>query len=157
MTTEMTYRKSSIAGASPIGLMIVLFDTLAGDLRRAAAALHRNDIETRCRELNHAALVLGRLESWVDRENGGDSAKDLAQFYAHLRAKMLEAAGTKSAALLEAQIDLILQVRSAWQLLDSSPSQEPEEQGVLPTAKAGAAYRLAPEPAADRIPFSQSA
>jgi len=157
MTTEMTYRQSSIAGASPIGLMIVLFDTLAGDLRRAAAALHRNDIETRCRELNHAALVLGRLESWVDLENGGDSARDLARLYAHLRAKMLEAAGKKSAALLEAQIDLILEVRSAWQLLDSSPSPEPAAQGAAATAQAGAAYRRAPEAAADRVPFSLSA
>jgi len=157
MTTEMTYRRSSIDGASPIGLMIVLFDTLAGDLRRAAAALHKNDIETRCRELNHAALVLGRLESWVDLENGGESARDLARLYAHLRAKMLEAAGAKSAALLEAQIDLILQVRSAWQLLDSSPSQELQEQSAVRTGRSEAAYRRVPEPAAERVPFSQSA
>jgi len=30
----------AIEGASTIGLMIALFDTLAGDLRRAAAAIH---------------------------------------------------------------------------------------------------------------------
>ena len=72
MTTEMSYRKTAIAGASSIGLMIVLFDTLAGDLRRACGALRKNNIEARCKELNHAALVIGQLESWIDLKNGGE-------------------------------------------------------------------------------------
>jgi len=119
----MSYRQSAIQGASPIGLMIALFDRLAGDLRRAAAALRKNDIETRCKELNHAALVLGQLENWVDVKNGGESAQTLSRFYAYLRAKILEAAATKSAKLLEMQIDMILLVRSSWQQLDAPPPQ----------------------------------
>jgi len=157
MTTEMTYRKSSIAGASSIGLMIVLFDTLAGDLRRAANALRANDIETRCKELNHGALVLGRLESWVDLENGGESARDLSRLYAHLRAKMIEAGGTKSAALLDAQVELILQIRSAWQLLDSSTSPASEGNVPEPKGRLDAAYQSVQSPSGERVPFSQSA
>jgi len=93
MTTELSYRTAAIGGASTIGLIIVLFDTLAGDLRRAAAAIRKNDIETRCKELNHASLVLGQLETWIDLKNGGESASTLSRFYAYLRAKMMEAAG----------------------------------------------------------------
>src|ERR1700728_890254 len=125
-TTEMSYRRLAIQGASPIGLMIALFDRLAGDLRRAAAALRNNDIETRCKELNHATLVLGQLEDWVDVKNGGESAQPLRRFYACLRAKMFEAAGRKSAKLLETQIDMILLVRSSWQQLDVPPPQVSE-------------------------------
>ena len=125
-TTEMSYRRLAIQGASPIGLMIALFDRLAGDLRRAAAALRNNDIETRCKELNHATLVLSQLEDWVDVKNGGESAQTLRRFYAYLRAKMFEAAGRKSAKLLETQIDMILLVRSSWQQLDVQPQQGSE-------------------------------
>src|ERR1700752_76137 len=117
--TELSYRKSAIEGASSIGLIIALFDTLAGDLRPGAAAIRKNDIEKRCRELNHAALVLGQLEIWIDLNNGGESAQTLSRFYAYLRARMIEAAGSKSAKLLETQIDMILHVRSAWQKLDA--------------------------------------
>ena len=78
--TELSYRKSAIEGASSIGLIIALFDTLAGDLRRAAAAIRKNDIEKRCKELDHASLVLGQLESWVDMDKGGESAQTLASF-----------------------------------------------------------------------------
>lgn len=122
----MSYRRSAIQGASRIGLMIALFDQLASDLRRASAALRNNDIETRCKELNHALLVTGQLQNWVDVKNGGESAQTLSSFYAYLRAKILEAAATKSAKLLEMQIDMILLVRSSWQQLDTPPPQASE-------------------------------
>jgi flagellar biosynthetic protein FliS len=112
--TALSYRRSAVEGASPIGLVIALYDTLWGDLRRASEAIRKNDIELRCRELNHAAIVLGQLENWVDGENGGELAESLTGFYAYLRAKMMEAGITKSATLLEAQMKLVLHVRSAW-------------------------------------------
>jgi flagellar protein FliS len=157
MTTELTYRRTSIAGASPLGLMIALLDTLVGDFRRAADALHKNDIETRCREMNHAALVLGQLESWVDLKNGGESAQTLARFYAYLRAKMMEAAVNKSASILETQIESVLHVRTAWQQLDATPPPAPEEPANEASGQTGAVYARATDIMADRIPFSQSA
>ncbi len=157
MTTALSYRKSAIEGASTIGLMIALFDTLAGDLRRAAVALHNNDIQTRCNELNHAALVLGQLESWLDLKNGGESAQTLSRFYAYLRAKMIEAAATKSAKLIETQIDMILHIRSAWQQLDAPPAQESELDGQVPVEKIGAHYAAAFGTESDSPRFSRSA
>ena len=87
--TLLSYRKSSVEGASPIGLVIALYDTLSGDLSRAAEALRNDDIEARCRQLNHATLVLGQLEDWIDLPNGGDLAVNLKAFYAYLRARLL--------------------------------------------------------------------
>jgi flagellar protein FliS len=153
----MTYRKSSIAGATTIGLIIALFDTLVGDFRRAAIALRDGDIERRCKELNHAALVLGQLESWVDLENGGESARTMARFYAFLRAKMLEASAKKSAQVLEAQIELILHVRSAWQQLDSDPAKALEGTDAEALGQMAASFAVAPEAMGERVRFSQSA
>ena len=155
--TGLSYRKSAIEGASSIGLMIALFDTLVGDFRRAADALRKNDIETRCSELNHATLVLGQLENWLDMKNGGESAATLARFYAYLRAKMMQAAVTQSAILLEAQIDMILHVRSAWQQLDTVPATGPETQIEAPAPQPRASYSSAHEPDIERVRFSQSA
>jgi flagellar protein FliS len=151
--TQLSYRKSAIEGASSIGLIIVLFDTLAGDLRRAAAAIRKNDIEKRCRELDHASLVIGQLESWVDINNGGESAQTLAAFYAQLRAKMMEAAGRKSAELLESQIEIIMQVRSAWQKLDTGTPPVPAE---ISAEQINASSTAMSETKPERIPFSQS-
>lgn len=155
--TERSYRRLAIEGASPIGLLIALFDILVGDLRRAAAALRSHDIETRCRELNHAALVLGQLESWIDLKNGGESAKTLSRFYAYLRAKMMEAAVTKSAKVLETQVDMVLHVRSAWQQLDTPPPQTIGNAAEIPDHTRSAPGLSIPETKLDRVPFSQSA
>lgn len=157
MTTELSYRRSAIEGASAIGLMIALFDTLAGDLRRAAVALHNNDIQKRCNELNHATLVLGQLESWLDLKDGGESALTLSRFYAYLRAKMIEASISKSAKILEAQIDMILHVRSAWQQLDAPPAQVSEPNAELPVEKPGASYAMTCETDPGNLRFSRSA
>lgn len=116
--TALSYRKTAVEGASAIGLVIVLYDTLWGDLRRASDALRDNNVELRCHELNHAFLVLGQLESWVVQENGGVLADSLNQFYRYLRAKVMEASLGQSATTLEELMDLILHVRSAWQQRD---------------------------------------
>jgi len=155
--TEMSYRKTAVEGASPIGLIIALFDTLVGNLRRAATALRDNDIETRCKELNHAALVLGRLESWLDLKEGGESAQTLSRFYAYLRAKMMEASMSKSAAVLDAQIEMVVHVRSAWQQLDLQATQVPEKQTGSPMAQIGAHYAPTQDERSERISLSLSA
>jgi len=157
MTTELSYRRSAIAGASSIGLMIALFDTLAGDLRRASSALRKNDIEARCKELNHAALVIGQLESWVDVKSGGESAETLTRFYAYLRAKMMEASTRKSAAVLDAQIEMILHVRSAWQQLDTPPMPTAESPAGVSHGQMSSRYMPTAGDLPERISFSQSA
>ena len=154
--TALSYRKSAIGGASTIGLINVLFDTLAGDLRRAASAISHSDIETRCRELNHAALVLAQLESWLDMKNGGEPAQTLSRFYAYLRAKMIEAAATKSAKLLETQIEMILHVRTSWQKLDAQPLTQ-DGAGQASPKRPYTSIKEDPQNEQDRIPFSQSA
>jgi flagellar protein FliS len=149
-SNELSYRRAAIEGASPIGLVIALYDTLWGDLRRAAVAIRANDIEERCRELNHAALVLGQLEDWIDLEHGGELAQNLSRFYAYLRAKMMDASIAKSATMLEAQMELILHVRTTWQQRDMAASQSSKDVTTQPIATASSSD-------SDRAIFSRSA
>jgi flagellar protein FliS len=148
--TEKSYRRMAIESASPIGLILVLLDLLMSDLRRAASALRVNDIETRCKELNHAALVLGQLQSWVDLERGGESAKILVLFYSRLRKKMMEAAVTKSAEVLEKEIETIIHVRNSWQKFELITTESPLSGSSAPSS--------APLPGAlvERTPLSLS-
>ena len=76
--SELSYRQSAIEGASPLGLVIALLDRLIADLQRAAAALRQDDIETRCRQFDHALLVLAQLETWLDMERASEPARLIA-------------------------------------------------------------------------------
>jgi flagellar protein FliS len=114
MNAQLSYREAAVQGASPVRLVILLYEQAVEDLRRALAALRENDIEGRTRHINHALLVLGHLEATLDKKQGGPVALDLQRFYAQLRVGLMEAQGRQSAALLEDQISHLMQVLGAW-------------------------------------------
>jgi flagellar biosynthetic protein FliS len=124
-STELSYRKSAAQGASGLGLMIALYDTLAGDLRRAADAERSNNLEKRCLEVNHALLVIGYLEDAMERASGGDLTKQLVALYSSLRRKLIEAQAKRSPEILEGQMTRVLCLRETWQKVELSVPDAP--------------------------------
>ncbi len=131
--TSLAYRKVAVEGASGFGLLIALYDTLAGDLRRAAVAQREGKIEKRTQELKHALLVLANLQNWVDADSG-DLARQLARYYARLRKKIMEAQVKQSAGILETEMAETLRIRQIWQNLDQRTSASGPE--ILPPKRA---------------------
>ena len=119
-TASLTYRQAATQQASVVGLVIALHDTLAGNLRRAADALDQGNIQVRCDQLVHGFKVLQQLEAMLDMQSGGETATSVQRFYGHVRGQMLAAQFKLSAKLLRDQIRIVVEVREAWQKLDSS-------------------------------------
>ena len=109
---------TAVEGASGFGLLIALFDTLAGNLRRAAAAQRANDIEGRCREAKHALTIIGYLESCLHSCEVGQLTRQLRAFYASLRHKLLEAQAEQSAETFEKEMADVLKIREYWQQIE---------------------------------------
>ncbi len=141
---ELTYRKTAAAtGAGGLGLLIGLYDTLAGSLHRAAEAERNNDIEMRCREVNHALMVLGFLEDCISKGSGGTLAQQLASVYGSIRRKVIQAQAKRAAELLDQQMAMVLRIRQQWQALEFrcgpagpeilAPVQTPTYGGSLPS------------------------
>ena len=118
MYTDAAYRKTAVQGTSGFGLLVALFDALAGDLRRAAQAERNNEIEKRCRETNHAMHVIGFLEDRLERGDGGELANQLRAFYSTLRRKLVQAQVSRSPQQLEELMAGVLKIREAWQQAD---------------------------------------
>jgi len=49
-----TYRRAQANGASKIGFVVALYETIIADLAGAVAAIREDDIERRSAELQHA-------------------------------------------------------------------------------------------------------
>ncbi len=116
--TELSYLRSAAQNATATGLVIILYDLLINDLEQAVVALEDRDIERRSVEIKHALLVLQQLEGSLDMENGGEAAQTFARFYSALRSKIFEAHLKASPEILKKQIELIFDVRQAWQQTD---------------------------------------
>jgi len=141
MNAQLSYREVAVRGASPVGLVILLYQQIIEDLRRAVVACERNDIEARTREINHALLVLGHLEATLDTENGLAVAQNLTRFYRQLRAALVEAQALQSRDRIERQIALLMLVHAAW--------CEAERELALP---AGTPAVAGASPGSDRSP-----
>lgn len=121
---------AAVENASAAGLVVILFDLLINDLKNAIAAIDSGDIEKRSAELKHGFLVLQQLQESVDMENGGTAATHFSNFYSAIRCQMLEAHLKISPEILKHQIELLLEVRQAWQQVStpvpvSAPAVEP--------------------------------
>ena len=120
--TELSYRRAVVAEASSVGLVITMYDLLVNDLTQAMNALQKGDIEARSTAIKHAFLVLQQLQGSLDREKGGEAAKNLSQFYGFLRGRIWEAHVKKDHQGLSEPIQLLLEVRQAWAQVDPANS-----------------------------------
>ena len=112
---EIAYRQAAASGATQIGLLMIVYDALAQDLRMAGSAVRKNDIAGRCQFSNHALLLLGHLESWVEHLGDPALTSTLNQFYGFLRARVLELQASSEDSEFDALADIVLGTRAAWQ------------------------------------------
>jgi len=127
------YLRAAAAGASPVGLVILLYERLITDLTRAVAAMEKGDMETRVAQINHAFLILGQLEGSLDSRQAPEAARTQALFYSVARAKILEAHIKSNRQMLEEQIVLFNDVRAAWEQVDPARNAKAPLPPLLPS------------------------
>lgn len=111
---RIAYREANVRGATPVRLVVLLYDQLIQDLTRAAQAIELNHTELRTNCINHAILVIGYLQSPLDFEKGGKVARDLELFYNTLRQNLVQVQFFPSQAGIRQQITDVLALREAW-------------------------------------------
>jgi flagellar protein FliS len=114
MSIQNSYREAAVRGASPVGLVVRLYEQIIEDLRQAAIAIERTDIESRSNRIRHAILVIGHLQSALDFANGSKVARDLEKFYNTLRQNLVRVQFHPSKRGITQQITDLLAVREAW-------------------------------------------
>jgi len=114
MSVHHSYREATVQGASPVGLVVRLYEQIIEDLRQAVIAIEQNAIERRTKCINHAILVIGHLQSPLDFDQGGKVAKDLEHFYNVLRQNLVQVQFFPSKAGIRQLITDVLAVREAW-------------------------------------------
>ena len=114
MDVRATYREGAARGASSLGLVILLYEQVIQDLRRAGQAIDAGNIEARTNAVNHALDVLSQLQGTLNMQAGGAVAHNLERFYNLVRQKVFDAQCQPSKAALDEQIALLLDVRDAW-------------------------------------------
>jgi len=124
------YRLSAGHNASPVKLIVILYEQLIKDLRRAVGAMEKKDVEARSREIDHALIVLARLQGTLNKAQGGEISRGLDHFYHLLRSSLLTAQVRNIPEMLNKQIKNLLQLREAWVEVDRVESAGSQAEGA---------------------------
>jgi flagellar secretion chaperone FliS len=143
-----TYRESAVRGATPLGLVVILYDEIVRSIRKAQRAFESGQIEARAKELTHAVEVIGYLQSVLDFEKGGQVARNLSNFYNLMRAKLMEVHITPTHDGLEMLAQEFAKVGAAWRQAEQATAQPASISGGprnIPIAATGNAAAAADE------------
>jgi flagellar secretion chaperone FliS len=138
------YRELAVKSATPVGLIIFLYDFAIEALLRASREIDAGNIEGRTVELNYCLSVISELQRSLNFDEGGDVAKRLMDLYDVSRAKILEANIKSSKEIIERLAQVLASIREAWQAVEEKTAGKT---GAEPAAEAPCMTSAAPSPA----------
>ena len=118
MDARLSYREAAVEGASPVGLVVLLYGQM---------------VEDRTSSINHALLAVGHRQNQLNLQSGGQVARNLERFYNLLRSKLLEAQVWVSKEILHERISFLLDLRDALTVVERE--QEARSTPQMPSAQ----------------------
>jgi len=109
-----TYREHLLDGASPVELVVALYDGIIRFLYAAISAVERGDVDGRRMAVKRAMDIFIHLQARLRMDIGGRPAEVLSEFYASMFALTLQASQAASKDRFEAVIGCVRTVRDAW-------------------------------------------
>lgn len=139
---SLSYKESSARGATPIGQIVLLYDTILADFRRALMALETGNIEQRVFEMNHSLVVVAHMQNVLDFERGGEAAKRFNSFFNVARGMIMEASVNPSQDSILKLVEIFSSVRHAW----AQAERQMRGEAAAPASAPEPASSLAPHP-----------
>lgn len=117
--------ETSVMGASPHQLIVLLFDSLQQALNAARQAMQSNEAEAKGKQITRAVRLLEEgLKAGLDMERGGEVARNLRALYDYCTQRLTHANLHNDAAAIEEVQRLIAPVAEAWkQIGPQAPAQ----------------------------------
>ena len=107
--------QTMVAGASPHGLVALLFDGFMAAVHRAKGAMRHGDIAGKGQAIGHAVRIIDEgLKAALDLKAGGKLAADLSDLYAYVCLRLIQANLNNDEAALDECMTLVTPLRDAW-------------------------------------------
>ncbi len=111
--TPLAYLQSSVETASASKLLVMLYERLVLDCRRALAAQQAGDHGVAHHNLLHAQDIVVELQSSL-RPGVWDGSEALSSIYTHLQVKLVEANVQRDPEATSHCLDLVVGLAEAW-------------------------------------------
>lgn len=131
------YRKSSVNGASPVALVVMLYDGCLRFMETGRIAMERKDLEAQNVALQRAQKIVLELMSALDMRKGGDVATNLMALYSYVLGELVAANLEDRPSGIENAIRTMTELRQGWSELErmqKSGQAEPEYASIARAA-----------------------
>ena len=105
---------AGVAGATPHGLIQMLYDGLLERIAQLKGAIEQNNIELRHRKVNQATGIVLGLREALNVDATADLAGGLDSLYDYVQRQLWAANVNSAPALLDECTELVLEVSTAW-------------------------------------------
>ncbi|MEI6512242.1 MAG: flagellar export chaperone FliS [bacterium] len=120
------YRKTAVNTASPLELVVMLYDGAIRFIDAGKIAMAKKDLEAQNTNLQKAQKVINELITCLDMQRGGEIATNLFSIYNFVNNQLIEANINDREDLLDGAKSLLINLREAWitikDQLPASPS-----------------------------------
>jgi len=116
------YREREVLSASPEKLVIITFDHVLVNLRRARMAIEAGNIELRVQSMSKAREGVMELLMSTDAERGGEMTVRLRALYAFALREFLAVGKTRDVKQLDSVTAIFVNLREAFATIASDPT-----------------------------------
>ncbi len=116
METSQTksYKKLQVDTASPINLVVMLYDRAIVLLNKAKDEISEQQYEAKGNTLDKASDIIFELLTTLDRDKGGEIASSLANLYNFILSEITNANSKLSTKSLDNAIKVLSELRESW-------------------------------------------
>lgn len=113
-SAAVAYREREVLTASPGRLVVITFDHLLVNLRRARFAMEANNAELRAESVAKAREAVMELLVTTDVERGGAIAGNLRSIYVYLVRELLMIGRRNDVAKIDSFVGIVTDLRDAF-------------------------------------------
>lgn len=110
---QLRYLADAVNTASPAQRLVMLYDRLLLDIRRAGQAQQRGDTFEGATQLRHGQQIVAELRSSL-RMDAWPGADNLASLYGFLLTELVELAAAEDQQRLDAVTEIVVGLRESW-------------------------------------------
>ena len=101
-------------GASPLQLIIMLYDGAMKSMEAGKHAIVNHDLEKQNKHLLHAQKIVMELMSCLDMKEGGDIAANLLSLYTYVLNQLVDANVQDDEKAVDRAIQVLSELRESW-------------------------------------------
>ncbi|MCC6178097.1 MAG: flagellar export chaperone FliS [Chloroflexi bacterium] len=117
------YRMTTVETASPVDLVVMLYQGAHRFIRQALAGLESQDVQAAHRAFVRAQDIVTELAGSLNAEEGGEISEQLRALYEYMHRRLVEANCRKDPAPAREVLGMLRELGTAWQQIAAQQRQ----------------------------------